>query len=603
MLKLKRVELQGFKSFCDRTEMRFNGAGIAAVVGPNGCGKSNLSDAISWVLGEQSAKSLRGSRMMDVIFAGTNSRKPLGMASVTMTLSDPAYHIEQSPADPANGNGTNGNGVNGFANSHGAAAYGPRKPREITITRRLYRSGESEYLIDGKLARLRDIQDLFMGTGLGPESYAIIEQGRIGQILSSRPQDRRLIIEEAAGISKFKSRRRLAEAKLEGARQNLARVFDILEEVGRQVNSLNRQAKKAERYKRLHAGLIVELRRTVAGRYRLLEREAAKTALDLNQANASFQELNSTVAAKEKEQSSTQRRAYEMEERLTGTRAALSDLRLESERTRGRLESQARQISDIELRLSQGETETESLELRSTQLDEQLDAHAKTLTELEAQAEEARSTLSGKTRERESAQELLSQRGRAIELSRNTVLRLLGEASQLKNELAQVDEYLASIERDMARAGNERRSSSEEIERLRRRGKGTRGDTWSEAGRAGAGRGQPPASGGRTFRPPCQPRRGPATARATALGDFADQGPERVSRRNTLAPGLYDRIGEAFLHGGRPRTAGRGAGRSGCWPISLTSTPNTKRRPRNSSTTSSNTSSSRTGARRRAASR
>ena len=195
MLKLKRVEIQGFKSFADRQELRFNGVGVAAVVGPNGCGKSNLSDAISWVLGEQSAKSLRGARMEDVIFAGTRDRKPVGMASVTMTLIDPTYEVELpalKPQEPVEGESA--------AVTSAKAEHSQRERRhEITVTRRLYRSGESEYLIDGKSARLRDIQDIFMGTGLGPESYAIIEQGRIGQILSSRPQDRRAVIEEAAG--------------------------------------------------------------------------------------------------------------------------------------------------------------------------------------------------------------------------------------------------------------------------------------------------------------------------------------------------------------------------------------------------------------------
>src|SRR5579884_257612 len=221
--------------------MRFQGQGIAAVVGPNGCGKSNLSDAISWVLGEQSAKSLRGTRMEDVIFAGTRDRKPLGMAAVTLTLTDPNAHapdvhapLNGHPPEHANGNGHRENALNGAAHAH--------SPHDITITRRLFRSGDSEYLINGRVARLRDIQDLFLGTGLGPESYAIIEQGRIGQILSNKPSDRRAIMEEAAGITKFKTRKRLAEAKLEGAKQNLARVYDILEEVTRQVNSLKRQA-------------------------------------------------------------------------------------------------------------------------------------------------------------------------------------------------------------------------------------------------------------------------------------------------------------------------------------------------------------------------
>ena len=266
MLKLKRVELQGFKSFCDRTELRFNGEGIAAIVGPNGCGKSNISDAISWVLGEQSAKSLRGARMEDVIFAGTRDRKPLGMAYVTMTLVDPGAlrrDTRRTSSQPVE-------------DGH------PPKNAEVTITRRLYRSGESEYLIDGRAARLRDIQDLFMGTGLGPESYAIIEQGRIGQILSSKPQDRRAVIEEAAGITRFKTQKRLAEAKLEGAKQNLARVYDILEEVTRQVNSLKRQASKAKRYGELKIELDTRLRVVLGGKYRLLERDAAKTAIDLN---------------------------------------------------------------------------------------------------------------------------------------------------------------------------------------------------------------------------------------------------------------------------------------------------------------------------------
>src|SRR6202161_3333336 len=180
--------------------MKFHVSGIAAVVGPNGCGKSNLSDAISWVLGEQSAKSLRGTRMEDVIFAGTRDKKPLGMAQVTLTMWDPDT-VHQAPG-AKNGNG-NGNG------------HHPHAPEDIVITRRLYRSGESEYLIGGRAARLRDIQDLFSGTGLGPESYAIIEQGRIGQILSNKPADRRAVIEEAAGIGKYKTRKRLAESKLE----------------------------------------------------------------------------------------------------------------------------------------------------------------------------------------------------------------------------------------------------------------------------------------------------------------------------------------------------------------------------------------------------
>ncbi len=180
MLKLRRIELTGFKSFSERGEIAVHDTGITAIVGPNGCGKSNVSDAIAWVLGEQSAKSLRGEKMEDVIFNGTRSRAPMGMAEVTITLTE-----------TSNGNGS-GSG-NGNRNGHGG------EPRDVVVQRRLYRSGESVYLIDGKPCRLRDIQEIFLGTGLGPNSYTIIEQGRVGQLLSSKPSDRRSIIEEAAG--------------------------------------------------------------------------------------------------------------------------------------------------------------------------------------------------------------------------------------------------------------------------------------------------------------------------------------------------------------------------------------------------------------------
>src|SRR5438477_6877930 len=297
-MRLDKVEISGFKSFCDKQELSFQG-GVTGIVGPNGCGKSNISDAITWVLGEQSAKSLRGSRMEDVIFAGTRDRKPLGMAYVTMTLVDPEVYQDGSAHQ-----------LRPVEDGH------PPRTGEITITRRLFRSGESEYLIDGHTARLRDIQDIFMGTGLGPESYAIIEQGRIGQILSSRPQDRRAVIEEAAGITKYKTRRRLAEAKLESAKQNLARVFDILEEVTRQVNSLKRQASKARRYEELKSELESRLRVVLAGKYRLLERDAAKTAIELNLTAAELKSAGDQVVEKEQAHERQQAACYEVEQRL-----------------------------------------------------------------------------------------------------------------------------------------------------------------------------------------------------------------------------------------------------------------------------------------------
>lgn len=483
MLKLKRVELQGFKSFCDRSEMRFHGNGIAAVVGPNGCGKSNLSDAISWVLGEQSAKSLRGTRMEDVIFAGTRDRKPLSMAQVTMTLVNPDFKEPSaappppSPSPAAASAAEEGEEPAASAPAEAEAIAATTKPAEqstaarnlgaeVTITRRLYRDGNSDYLIDGKLARLRDIQDIFMGTGLGPESYAIIEQGRIGQLLSSKPHDRRSVIEEAAGVSKFKTKRRLAEAKLENAKQNLSRVFDILEEVGRQANSLKRQASKAQRYRELRDELVVALRFALTGKYRRLEREATKIALDLGQANASFEEMSAQVKTREQERQEVLEKSYAVEGELTGTREKLSQLRLEAERTRGRIEGQARQIAGMESQLQQGEAEGQAIEARQTQMVQDVEAVAERLAGLEQEAEEARQRLEAKTQERDELQMNLRERERAIEAGRQMMMRLLNEVSSLKSSLAQMEGHFQSIERDRARLTREEQMAAVDLEGL-----------------------------------------------------------------------------------------------------------------------------------------
>ncbi len=219
-MRIKRLELLGFKSFVDPTVIDFD-APICGVVGPNGCGKSNVVDAIRWVMGEMSAKSLRGRSMEDVIFNGSEKRPALGMAEVSLTFS-----TEDGIAPPE---------YAGFT--------------EITVARRLYRSGESDYLINKVPGRLRDVVELFLGTGVGHRAYSIIEQGKIDFVINAKPEDRRILLEEAAGVSKFKARKEAALRKMEGTEQNLARLRDILHEVTRQINSLDRQVKKAERYK------------------------------------------------------------------------------------------------------------------------------------------------------------------------------------------------------------------------------------------------------------------------------------------------------------------------------------------------------------------
>src|ERR1700689_1871429 len=222
---LKNLTVLGFKSFADKTSLNFQ-PGVTAIVGPNGCGKSNVSDAVRWVLGEQSAKVLRGGEMADVIFTGTDSRKPLSMAEVSLTIG----------------------GVDG---EHLSAAGVEIAYNEVTLTRRGFRDGASEYFLNKTPCRLKDIQQLFMGTGMGRASYSIMAQGNITQILSSKPEDRRMIFEEAAGITKFKAQKKEALRKLEATDQNLLRVADLIREVKRQIGSLQRQAGKARRYKQL----------------------------------------------------------------------------------------------------------------------------------------------------------------------------------------------------------------------------------------------------------------------------------------------------------------------------------------------------------------
>ncbi len=238
MLKVERLDISGFKSFVDPVEVRFAG-GINAIVGPNGCGKSNLSEAITWVLGEQSAKSLRGGTMEDVIFNGSDSRKPLGMAECVLTL---RTELDLPGADDG----------------------------RVTIGRRVFRGGESQYRLNGRVVRLKDVRDLLMDTGLGIRAYSVIEQGKIGMILSGKPQERRKLIEEAAGITRYKARKSVAELKLQEATSNLLRLDDVISEVERALRSLKRQASAARRYQEKETEYRELLEQVLLGRWAML---------------------------------------------------------------------------------------------------------------------------------------------------------------------------------------------------------------------------------------------------------------------------------------------------------------------------------------------
>ena len=539
MLKLKRLQILGFKSFCDRTELKFHGDGIAAIIGPNGCGKSNISDAISWVLGEQSAKTLRGGRMEDVIFAGTRDRKPTGMAEVSLTLIEPeaysggdvteptqieiqedmpeagitddwdeagiraraAEDAQQATEDAQPGQTEEVEALRlrrgmalvdtfpedepRFASSDAPLApsaittIGPQvvlKIRrrkfnqqqfhagEIVVTRRLFRTGDSEYLMNGKLCRLRDIQELFMGTGLGPESYALIEQGRIGQILSSRPTDRRAILEEAAGITKFKTKKRLAEARLEDAKLNLSRINDIFDEVTRQMNSLKRQAAKAERYARMRDEMRAKLRVVLASRFTEFESESASLDAQLTTLAEEMRLRTEAVQQMESEQAERTQRGYAIENELRENRERLSQIAMEVDRAQERRRHNEERCNELVVRTAAAEAELAQARHRLTTLEAERDINRQVLECAAADVATAQNELALSQQEAAAATTSLAAVERQQEEFRVSIFDTVSSASRLRNQLTQAEERLAGIGREAQRLNTEVANGSAQVE-------------------------------------------------------------------------------------------------------------------------------------------
>jgi chromosome segregation protein len=470
LLKLRKVEITGFKSFCERTVVTFAGVGTTCIVGPNGCGKSNVVDAISWVLGEQSHKSLRAERMADCIFNGTVKRPPMGLAEVTITMEDPElaeaarFVIEGGAAEAsANGNGATaisgaaGGGVNllgdgeadsqigtpagdilaGYADGHelaDAAEHGDAsegghdgeivlvepssepeflkgkrkkkmadkhaltmKPGEVVVSRRLYRSGQSEYLINGRVGRLRDIQEMFMGVGLGPDSYAIIEQGRIGQILSTKPLERRAIIEEAAGVTKFKTKKRLAEAKLESSKVNLSRVNDIVVEVEKQLGSLKRQAAKARRYAEIRDEMRGIVRQMLAGKARELDAEAERVGKRLEELMAAENKHAHEIATQEAEQDQLQQRIYELDATIKQNQNVLNATLLEVDRSENKITYNQQRSHELAGRGGQIAAEITAAAAQITEWDTRNSAQIESVGSLRAESATLTGNVNGLT--------------------------------------------------------------------------------------------------------------------------------------------------------------------------------------------------------------
>lgn len=357
-MHLERLEISGFKSFSDRSELAFD-RGVTAIVGPNGCGKSNVADALTWVLGEQSAKSLRGDNMQDVIFNGSDARKPTGAAEVRLRFGNvivPPSILrelgEDVPAAPDNGHGQ----LDGDLYE--------TVTREVEVTRRLFRSGESEYLIDGQTCRLKDIHELLMDTGLGAKAYAIIEQGKIGMILSSRPTDRRQLIEEAAGITKYKARRRAAELKLEAAQQNLTRLEDIIYEIDKQRGSMKRQAAKARRYTRLRDEMRRWEKVLFARRYRSLSEAIEAARARLHEARTNETAASARLAEVENELGRIRIELAAADHAATQAREAVHAQELEINRRQQQIALDTQQAEMLKKRAEELDAEREQLEAR-----------------------------------------------------------------------------------------------------------------------------------------------------------------------------------------------------------------------------------------------
>src|SRR5256885_13120568 len=420
-MRLESVSLHGFKSFAEKSVLKVT-PGVTAIVGPNGCGKSNISESVRWALGEQSAKSLRGQRMEDLIFHGSASRKPVGFAEVELTFSnDGALSVPWT---------------------------------EVSVSRRLYRTGESEYFLNKNLSRLRDILDLFAGTGANPRAYSVMDQDKLNHVLTAKPQERRVFIEEAAGIARYKQQRNETQGKLDATRQNLVRVRDVMDEVRRQLGSLERQAKKAQQYKGLQSERRELALGLVAADYATLTAQAAQLATEIAALRETEQVQRTRVAA-------LAAREAQQREIIQASDHALSDLRQRVQKVQGELERLLERREQMGVQMREFGEE-------SVRLHEEIRAAAERLDSIVAERQTARAALS--------------------------------EAERLAAERAVVSRDLeAALERHRVALGGER----DRLEALRLREGGVaggRGGLRRQGGGAARG-GGPPGGGGRAGGP------------------------------------------------------------------------------------------------------
>ncbi len=438
-MRIRSLEITGFKSFGERAVLAFD-RGISAIVGPNGCGKSNVVDAIRWVMGEQNPRHLRGRAMEDMIFAGTESKPAVGMSEVVITLD----------------------------NSDGSAPGAYAGFGEIQIARRLYRSGESEYAINKTPCRLRDVLDFFLDTGVGTRGYTIVEQGRVAEIVSTKPEERRFIFEEAAGIGKYRVRRREAERKLKATEDNLLRVSDILGELKRQIGSLDRQAAKANRYKKLSARLR-DLELGVSRQEFLYCRAKLDEAdEEIERLRTESVALDARVARADADLEAERRTHVEQERALQDVSERLFRVRSEIQSLEGRVEYERRERDGLARMADEREQEV-------VQLEAQLEAHLESERALEGERASIDERIDSEQRElggreselREHVDRLAAVQSRR-EVHQNRVVQLSAEEGTLRSRAQSLDERRTELEARLVRNEQALVESEERAEGLRR---------------------------------------------------------------------------------------------------------------------------------------
>jgi chromosome segregation protein len=452
-MKLQNLEISGFKSFSDRMHLSFD-RGVTAIVGPNGCGKSNVADAITWVLGEQSAKSLRGESMEDVIFNGSDARKPTGAAEVRLRLSD-VMSAAPGDADLLKEVGDLPAGEEAAPTS-----------RTVEVTRRLYRSGESEYLLDGEICRLRDVHEFLMDTGLGAKAYAIIEQGKIGMILSTRPADRRQLIEEAAGITKYKARRRSAELKLEAAQLNLTRLDDIIFELEKQFGSLKRQSAKARRYRRLREELRHWEKVLFAGRYRDASQAIETIRVRLADARVREAAAAAGVGAADADFSRVRLSLVGADERATAAREAVHACELDINSRHQQIEFSRQQVDAIVLRISEVRAELQALEARREPGRAALAEREQSSARAEQEQRDAAAARDGVNLEYADANHRIEGLEGDVEAARADVFSSLNAATTLRHAIEHAEEASGRVAEELGKLDVEDGDLRGERERL-----------------------------------------------------------------------------------------------------------------------------------------